>query len=101
LDTGFLRRIRFVVQFPWPDAEQREEIWRRVFPAATPTDGLRPPALAQLNVAGGSIRNIALHAAFLAAEPGEPVRMAHVLRAARTEYAKMEKPLTEAEIEGW
>jgi len=101
VDSAFLRRIRFVVQFPWPDAAQREEIWRRIFPAATPTEGLNPPALAQLNLAGGSIRNIALHAAFLAAEPGEPVRMAHLLRAARTEYAKMEKPLTEAEIEGW
>ena len=101
LDTAFLRRIRFVVQFPWPDVEQREAIWRRVFPVATPTEGLSPTALAQLNVAGGTIRNIALHAAFLAAEPGEPVRMAHLLRAARTEYAKMEKPLTEAEIEGW
>jgi hypothetical protein len=101
VDTAFLRRIRFVIQFPWPDAEQREEIWRRVFPPATPTEGLHPAALAQLNVAGGSIRNIALHAAFLAAEPGEPVRMAHLLRAARTEYAKLEKPLTEAEIEGW
>jgi hypothetical protein len=52
-------------------------------------------------VAGGSIRNIALYAAFLAAEADEPVRMAHVLRAARGEYAKLEKTLTEAEIGGW
>jgi uncharacterized membrane protein YebE (DUF533 family) len=56
--------------------------------------------LARLNVAGGNIRNIALHAAFLAAEIGEPVRMSHVIRAARSEYAKLEKPLTEAEIGG-
>ena len=40
LDTAFLRRIRFVVQFPFPDAAQRAEIWRRVFPPATPTEGL-------------------------------------------------------------
>ena len=57
--------------------------------------------LARLNVAGGNIRNIALNAAFLAADAGEPVRMTHLLRAARSEYAKLEKPLTEAEIGGW
>ena len=53
------------------------------------------------NVAGGNIRNIAINAAFLAADAGEPVRMSHLLRAARSEYAKLEKPLTEAEIGGW
>ena len=40
LDTAFLRRLRFVVQFPFPDAAQRAEIWQRIFPAATPTEGL-------------------------------------------------------------
>ena len=57
--------------------------------------------LSRLNVAGGNIRNVALNAAFLAAEAGEPVRMAHLLRAARSEYAKLEKSLTESEIDGW
>jgi SpoVK/Ycf46/Vps4 family AAA+-type ATPase len=101
LDTAFLRRLRFVVQFPFPDAEQRALIWGRVFPQATPTEGLDLSKLARLSVAGGNIRNIALHAAFLAAEAGEPVRMKHLLRAAGTEYAKLEKPLTEAERGGW
>ncbi len=101
LDPAFLRRLRFVVQFPFPDAPLREEIWRRVFPQETPLEGLDYPALARLGVAGGNIRNIALSAAFLAADGGEPVRMAHVLRAARNEYAKIEKPLTAAEITGW
>lgn len=101
LDTAFLRRIRFVVQFPFPDAAQRAEIWRRIFPAATPQASLQIESLARLNVAGGNIRNIALHAAFLAAEANEPVRMTHVLSGARTEYAKLEKPLTEAEIGDW
>jgi hypothetical protein len=59
---------------------------------------LDPTVLARLSVAGGNIRNIALNAAFLAAQSGEPVRMAHVLHAARTEYAKLEKPLTEIRI---
>src|SRR6266699_1265714 len=79
LDPAFLRRIRFVINFPFPDASHRAEIWRRVFPPRTPTDGLDPTVLARLNIAGGNIRNIALNAAFLAAEAGEPVGMRHIL----------------------
>jgi ATP-dependent 26S proteasome regulatory subunit len=101
LDPSFLRRLRFVVQFPFPDAAQRAEIWSRMFPAETPTDRLDFERLARLNVSGGNIRNVALGAAFLAAEDGGPVRMSHLLHAARSEYAKLEKPLTEAEIGGW
>ena len=94
LDTAFLRRIRFVVQFPYPEAAQRAAIWRRAFPPGTPTEGLDMAKLARLNVAGGNIRNIAINAAFLAAEAGGPVRMADVLLAARGEYGKMERPMT-------
>jgi len=101
LDKAFLRRIRFVVQFPFPDAAQRAEIWQRIFPAATPTEGLEASKLARLNIAGGNIRNIALNAAFLAADKGEPVRMMHLSRAARGEYAKLEKPLSAAEMGEW
>lgn len=101
LDTAFLRRIRFIVQFPFPDAAQRAEIWRHIFPANTPTEGLDMTRLARLNVTGGNIRNIALNAAFLAADAQEPVRMTHLLRAARSEYTKLEKAPTEAEIGGW
>jgi hypothetical protein len=100
LDAAFLRRIRFVVQFPFPDAEQRAEIWRRVFPREAPVDGIDAERLARLIVAGGSIRNIAMGAAFLAAGERAPVRMDHIVRASRAEYAKLEKPLTEAEIGG-
>jgi hypothetical protein len=101
LDTAFLRRLRFVIEFPFPDPQQRQEIWRRIFPAETPSEGLEPEKLARLHVAGGNIRNIALSAAFTAADEGSPVRMEHVLRAARTEYRKLERPLNEAEIRGW
>jgi hypothetical protein len=101
VDAAFLRRIRFVINFPFPDAAHRAEIWRRVFPAKTPTDGLDPTVLARLSIAGGNIRNIALNAAFLAAQSDEPVRMTHVLHSARTEYAKLEKPLTEIGVGGW
>jgi SpoVK/Ycf46/Vps4 family AAA+-type ATPase len=101
LDQAFLRRIRFAVEFPFPEASQRAEIWRRVFPGATPTEGLRIDRLAQLNAAGGHIRNIAMGAAFLAADADEPVRMSHLLSAARSEFAKLERPLTDAEVAGW
>jgi hypothetical protein len=72
-----------------------------MFPAQTPVDGLDMTKLAKLHVAGGNIRNIALNAAFLAADANEPVRMNHLLQAARSEYRKIEKPLTESEIGGW
>jgi ATP-dependent 26S proteasome regulatory subunit len=101
LDSAFLRRIRFVVQFPFPDAALRAEIWRRIFPKETPTESLDLAKLSRLNIAGGNIRNMALNAAFLAADGSEPVRMKHLLRAARSEYMKLEKPLTESEIGGW
>jgi hypothetical protein len=101
LDSAFMRRLRFVVDFPFPNAADRAAIWARIFPAATPTEGLDFDKLAQLNITGGNIRNIALYAAFLAAEAREPVRMAHLLHAARREYGKLEKSLTQSEIRGW
>jgi AAA+ superfamily predicted ATPase len=101
IDAAFLRRIRFVVPFPFPDVAARTEIWRRIFPAETPVNGLDVRKLARLSVAGGNIRNIALAAAFLAAEEEVPVSMGHLARAVRGEYAKLEKPLTTAEIGGW
>jgi len=101
LDAAFVRRIRFSVQFPFPDTAQRTEIWRRVFPAATPTEGLQWAKLARLNLTGGHIRNLALNAAFLAADAREPVRMHHLLAAAQTEFAKLEKTLSTADTSGW
>jgi AAA+ superfamily predicted ATPase len=97
LDKAFYRRIRFVVQFPFPDVVQRAEIWKRVFPANTPTQGLDVGKLARLNIPGGNIRNIALNAAFIAAHEGRPVHMSHVSRAARSEYTKLDRPLNNLE----
>ena len=97
IDRAFLRRLRFVIQFPFPDRDHRADIWRRVFPAAAPLDGIDPEALARMAVPGGSIRSIALSAAFAAAEDGTPVTVDHVMRAARVEYAKSERSLTDIE----
>ena len=101
LDTAFQRRLRFVIQFPFPDAREREAIWRGIFPKATPTSALDYARLARLTMSGGNIRSIALNAAFIAAEARAPIGMAHLLQAARYEAAKRERPLTDAETRGW
>jgi hypothetical protein len=101
LDTAFARRMRFVVPFAFPDQPQRERIWRGVFPAEAPLDGLDFAKLARLSVAGGSIRNIALGAAFLAAEARAPITMSHLLGAARAEGSKRDRPWSDAETRGW
>jgi ATPase family associated with various cellular activities (AAA)/Winged helix domain, variant len=100
VDRAFMRRLRFVVTFPFPDARQRADIWRRIFPEATPLSGIEADELARLVASGGTIRSIALSAAFSAAEEGTAVTPAHVLRAAQVEYAKTERALTDAEAGG-
>ncbi|MEO0533414.1 MAG: ATP-binding protein [Cyanobacteria bacterium P01_A01_bin.123] len=101
MDQAFLRRLRFVVQFPFPDAAQRAEIWRRIFPVQMPRDELKYDKLAKLSIPGGNIRNIAINAAFIAADADEAVGMKHILQAAKGEYSKLERPLTDAEVKGW
>jgi hypothetical protein len=101
LDKAFQRRLRFIIDFPFPDAAQRQAIWSAIFPDATPAQGLDAARLAQLNMAGGNIRNIAINAAFLAAEAGGAVKMEHVLQATQWEAAKAERPISQGEIRGW
>ncbi|MEO8752659.1 MAG: ATP-binding protein [Casimicrobiaceae bacterium] len=101
LDTAFQRRLRFVVHFPFPDQFQREAIWRTAIPARAPRGAIDYTRLARLGVTGGSIRNIALNAAFCAAELGEPISMAHLLHATHLEASKRERPFSDAETRGW
>lgn len=101
IDPAFLRRLRFLIEFPFPADVERQEIWRRAFPKDAPLNGLDFARLAQLNVPGGSIRNIALNAAFAAADGEVRIGMAHVRTAARAEYEKIRKPLTDGELRGW
>jgi SpoVK/Ycf46/Vps4 family AAA+-type ATPase len=93
LDKAFLRRIRFVVNFPFPNEKSRKEIWKKVFPKSAPLDTLDFDRLAQMDVAGGHIRNIALGASIMAAEEGMTVGMVHIASAAKEEYDKMERPV--------
>src|SRR5439155_12308310 len=98
LDTAFVRRLRFIITFPFPGVDDRKKIWQKVFPADTPSASLDYNRLANLNLTGGSIHNIALNAAFLAADAGTPVTMPLVLTAARAEFLKMDRPINEADF---
>jgi ATPase family associated with various cellular activities (AAA) len=93
MDEAFTRRIRFIVEFPFPEADSRLRIWRTLFPPQAPVSAdLDLGLLArQLPVAGGSIKNIVLHAAFLAAADGGVIDRRHVLRGARLEFEKIGK----------
>jgi hypothetical protein len=91
LDEAFLRRLRYVIDFPFPDASLRRAIWERAFPPEAPTSGLDFGALTRLEIAGGNITVIAVNAAFLAADEGQPIGMGHVVRAARAEFRKLDK----------
>jgi hypothetical protein len=101
IDPAFVRRIAMIVEFPFPDGDARQRIWSSVFPAATPTEGVDPELLSSLVVNGGTIRNIAVRGAFLAAAESSPVRMPHLLEAARRELRKIGRDLPVEEVAGW
>lgn len=98
IDEAFLRRFRFVVDFALPGPAERAAIWRRVFPRQAPLESLDFGLLARLPLTGGAIRNVALNAAFLAAEAGAPIAREHVVTALRAEYRKLERPASEIDI---
>ncbi|TYB39672.1 ATP-binding protein [Micromonospora sp. AP08] len=101
LDPAFVRRLGFIVQFPFPDADHRARIWAGAFPDRTPTEGLEPRVLSSLAVSGGAIRNIAVAAAFRAAAAEGPVRMEEIAWAARAELAKAERTAAPSDFAGW
>lgn len=98
LDTAFMRRLRYIVHFPFPSMQQRESIWRNVFPKQTPLENVDYKKLAALNISGGNIFSIAIKAAFAAASQKQAVDMKHIHEAAKSEYTKLEKSLTELQI---
>ena len=101
LDPAFRRRLRFIVEFPFPGPAERRRIWRRIFPPETPTEGLDIARLPRVNLTGGNIRNIAMSAAFRAAEAGRPVAMRDLLIASGRELAKSGRRLPETETRDW
>jgi hypothetical protein len=100
LDAAFTRRIRYAVEFPFPEVQQRARIWRKVFPEQTPlgTDIDFDFLARQFRMSGGSIKNIAVNAAFLAADNGGRLGMKQVIHATRRELQKMGKTCTKAEF---
>jgi hypothetical protein len=99
LDTAFMRRLRFIVNFPFPGRTEREKIWQKVFPPATPKDALDYERLARFNLSGGSINNIALNAAFMATNQKPPrVTMRLIFDAVRTEFRKLGLPVNETDF---
>ncbi|MBD2037648.1 ATP-binding protein [Leptolyngbya sp. FACHB-321] len=99
LDEAFTRRLRFIIEFPFPDVEHRLHIWKGIFPAEAPIAPLDFEAIAQqFKLAGGNIRNIALAAAFLAAESGQHIQMQHLLKATKRELQKMGRLVSEEEF---
>jgi len=99
LDAAFMRRLRFVVNFPYPGPAERVRMWQRALPAAVPrADDIDWTRLARVNLSGGNIHSIALNAAFLASSRGVPVTQALLLAAVRTELRKLDRPASEGEL---
>ncbi|MBP1468093.1 AAA family ATPase [Candidatus Chloroploca sp. M-50] len=90
MDEAFVRRLRCIVEFPFPDEGSRLRIWQGHLPTQAPCDVLDLALLARRHqLAGGNIKNIVLRAAFLAANDGGVIGMAHMLQAARREYEQI------------
>ena len=98
LDSAFMRRIRFIVNFPFPGQAERKAIWSSVFPPQIVTGALDLERLSRLALTGGSIQGIALNAAFMAAKAGAQIGMPLILQAARNEFRKLDKPVNEADF---
>ncbi len=101
LDDAFIRRLQFVVEFPFPEeAAERLRIWQALFPATVPrsADVDLEVMARRFKLAGGNIRNIIVGAAFLAAANGGQVTMTHLLHGARREMQKMGRLIKETDL---
>jgi SpoVK/Ycf46/Vps4 family AAA+-type ATPase len=95
LDESFTRRLAFTVHFPFPDHASRSLIWEKIWPTEISLDPeVNLDSMArQFKLSGGNIKNVALAAAFLAAEDDSSVTVSHLLHAVAREYQKLGKPL--------
>jgi SpoVK/Ycf46/Vps4 family AAA+-type ATPase len=100
MDDAFVRRLRFIVEFPFPNEKQRYEMWQKIFPKSAPCHPeLDLNFLARnFELTGANIRNIALSAAFLSADDSNQIEMVHLIQAVRREYQKMGKILKDKDI---
>ena len=102
LDQAFLRRLRFIIQFPFPGPDERRRIWEGIFPEGLDgVDELDLAALAKPALTGGQIRNIAVNAAFLAASRAGAMTMEALREAARDELRKSGRPFAASDFAAW
>jgi len=103
IDEAFLRRMKAIVEFPFPEEEDRLRIWQRTLAASAPlADDIDLPFMARrFRITGGNIKNIVILAAFLAAERDEPIGMSHLIRATKREYQKLGRLITESDFAEW
>lgn len=102
LDKAFLRRFRFVIEFPFPTSDERLRLWRQIFPEEVRLDADVDLGLLaeKASLSGGHIRNAAISAAFLAAHDAGSVNMSHLVKSVRREYEKLGKLFSEADFHG-
>jgi SpoVK/Ycf46/Vps4 family AAA+-type ATPase len=100
MDDAFVRRMRVIVEFPFPDEEYRRRIWKSVFPKEAPLGAdVELDALARMiRLSGGHIKNIALAGAFYAAANGQVIRTQHLMLAARREYQKLGRKMNDTDL---
>ena len=93
IDEAFVRRMRFIINFPFPDQEMRKEIWEKAFPKDSPLEkDLNFSSLSEkFALSGANIRNIALFSAFFAIEQKDNIRMEHIIHGLKSELAKIGK----------
>jgi ATPase family associated with various cellular activities (AAA)/Winged helix domain, variant len=101
IDDAFVRRLDFVIDFPFPEAGDRRRIWELLLPAEAPlADDIDLDFLAErFKLSGGAIRNCSLSAAFQAADDGGVIAMRHLVRAVAQEYGKQGRLTLEADFE--
>ncbi len=99
IDKAFERRLRFIIKFNLPDAQNRHLIWQKIFPPNAPCSSLDLKFLAQnFEITGASIRNVALTAAFFAADDGGVIEMTHIIKAIQREYQKIGQLLRDRDL---
>ncbi len=100
IDPAFLRRLRFIIEFPRPDAAAREDIWRRCLPEDSYqiSDAEFRQLARKIDMTGGHIRQITLQAAFLAAAAKTRITLEHIALASRAELAKLGMPPVSLEL---
>jgi SpoVK/Ycf46/Vps4 family AAA+-type ATPase len=100
IDDAFVRRMQFIVNFPFPDAQRRLEIWYKAFPEQVPrSNDIDLKFLANnLQISGGNIKNIVVNSAFLAAKNNKPISMSDIVLATKREFEKMGKPIQRSDF---